>query len=426
MPLRHQACGSATPCSIMLAHTSWRRAGGTVGLGQPRAAPAPPSAAATTRARAAAAARAGPPSGSTRQAPRLRIGRGQQRAAGAEERPPVEHRAGLQPDHRQPLGHAPRHLGVQPRRVVGARAAARSTRASATRVERARGRCARGLAAPWAGSILSRCLARPAAARRGCRLAQPVRGLPPAGAASALCRDCVDALRTRRAPRCERCAPARCRRGVAVCGACLREPPPFERSGLRRRLRLSLGRPDRRLQVPRPRSNWPARWRRAWRGPRRRAGRRRRRDLLLPVPLAPARLARARLQPGLGTGAPRRPRAAAAGRAPTCCCAPARHAAPGRPAARASAQRNLRGAFMVEPRRARRRCAGRHVALVDDVMTTGATAREAARGAAARRRGARRRVGAGAHAAPDASCTASAACSTSCSSHPRSRPTPAT
>jgi ComF family protein len=39
---------------------------------------------------------------------------------------------------------------------------------------------------------------------------------------------------------------------------------------------------------------------------------------------------------------------------------------------------NLRGAFMVEPKR-RAALAGRHVALVDDVMTTGATAREAAR-----------------------------------------------
>ena len=39
---------------------------------------------------------------------------------------------------------------------------------------------------------------------------------------------------------------------------------------------------------------------------------------------------------------------------------------------------NLRGAFMVDPKR-RAALAGQHVALVDDVMTTGATAREAAR-----------------------------------------------
>lgn len=39
--------------------------------------------------------------------------------------------------------------------------------------------------------------------------------------------------------------------------------------------------------------------------------------------------------------------------------------------------RNLRGVFMVDPAR-RAQLAGRRVALVDDVMTTGATAREAA------------------------------------------------
>lgn len=39
---------------------------------------------------------------------------------------------------------------------------------------------------------------------------------------------------------------------------------------------------------------------------------------------------------------------------------------------------NLRGAFRVDPRRAAR-VQGRHVALVDDVLTTGATAHEAAR-----------------------------------------------
>ncbi|MET0348232.1 MAG: ComF family protein [Rhizobacter sp.] len=39
---------------------------------------------------------------------------------------------------------------------------------------------------------------------------------------------------------------------------------------------------------------------------------------------------------------------------------------------------NVRGAFAVEPSR-RHRLAGRHVAVVDDVMTTGATGREVAR-----------------------------------------------
>jgi ComF family protein len=45
--------------------------------------------------------------------------------------------------------------------------------------------------------------------------------------------------------------------------------------------------------------------------------------------------------------------------------------------ARAERQHNLRGAFMVNPT-ALAQCAGQHLALVDDVMTTGATLREAA------------------------------------------------
>jgi ComF family protein len=43
---------------------------------------------------------------------------------------------------------------------------------------------------------------------------------------------------------------------------------------------------------------------------------------------------------------------------------------------RAERQRNLRAAFMVDPRH-RRRLQGRHLALIDDVMTTGATVQEA-------------------------------------------------
>ncbi len=44
---------------------------------------------------------------------------------------------------------------------------------------------------------------------------------------------------------------------------------------------------------------------------------------------------------------------------------------------RAERQRNLSGAFMVNPALLQR-CVGQHLALVDDVMTTGATLREAA------------------------------------------------
>ena len=75
----------------------------------------------------------------------------------------------------------------------------------------------------------------------------------------------------------------------------------------------------------------------------------------------------------------------------TCCCR-CRLALPADPAllqrpldgahqaqlTREQRRRNLRGAFMVDPLR-RAAIAGRHLALVDDVMTTGATLHEAAR-----------------------------------------------
>jgi len=98
-------------------------------------------------------------------------------------------------------------------------------------------------------------------------------------------------------------------------------------------------------------------------------------QLVVPVPLAPARLAERgynqawelarRLAPALGVAA--------------------QSGLLWRPADtahqveldRTERQHNLRNAFMVDPRR-RSELLGRRVALVDDVMTTGATAREAA------------------------------------------------
>jgi predicted amidophosphoribosyltransferase len=80
-------------------------------------------------------------------------------------------------------------------------------------------------------------------------------------------------------------------------------------------------------------------------------------------------------KPGLGTGAPGGGNGRRAGTRRTAARPPdtAHQAGLGR----AEQQRNLRSAFMVEPRH-RHALAGRRVALVDDVMTTGATAREAA------------------------------------------------
>jgi ComF family protein len=83
---------------------------------------------------------------------------------------------------------------------------------------------------------------------------------------------------------------------------------------------------------------------------------------------------------------------------------------------RAERARSLQGAFMVDPPR-QGQLTGRHVALVDDVLTTGATAREACR--TLLRAGAR-------SVELWMLARTPAPCSTSSSSTPRSRPTPAT
>ena len=83
---------------------------------------------------------------------------------------------------------------------------------------------------------------------------------------------------------------------------------------------------------------------------------------------------------------------------------------------RAERASSLQGAFMVDPAR-RGQLAGCHVALVDDVLTTGATAREACR--TLLRAGAR-------SVELWMLARTPAPCSTSSSSTPRSRPTPAT
>ncbi len=186
-----------------------------------------------------------------------------------------------------------------------------------------------------------------------------------------VCADCL----ARFAPPATRCPRCGLRVGAALssCGGCLREPPPFERTvcgvdydfpwnkliagfKFHGRVELAALLAERLLQALREAAEPLP-------------------ELVLPVPLAASRLAERgynqawelarRLAPALGLAADaellQRPLAAG----------------PQAALGRAERLAHLRGVFMVDPRR-RAELQGRRVALVDDVFTTGATAREAA------------------------------------------------
>lgn len=192
-----------------------------------------------------------------------------------------------------------------------------------------------------------------------------------AGTAGGLCAGCEARFAAPR-PRCQRCGLGL---GLATpaCGACLHEPPPFERcvcvadygfpwdhliAQMKFRARPEIARllaPLLANAVVHEQGPLPA--------------------LVLPVPLAPARLAERGHNQAWEL---------ARGCAPLLGL-PARADLLLRPidtphqavSTRAQRQRNLRGTFMVDPRQ-RDVVRGRSVAVVDDVMTTGSTAREAA------------------------------------------------
>lgn len=222
-------------------------------------------------------------------------------------------------------------------------------------------------------------------------------------------------------PRCERCAIALQASGQAVCAACLASPPPWRRAlsavdyafpwdslvaALKFRNRPELAGTLARLlaqavaqavaQAPRTLQ----------------AGAQA--ELVLPVPLAPARLA-AR---GYNQAWELAHRVAAAlGRtADATLLQRPLHTDPLPGQSRQARLHSLQGAFMVDPGR-RAALAGRHVALVDDVLTTGATAREAC--------GELLRAGAASVELWTFARTPEP-CSTSSLSIPRSPPTPAT
>ena len=190
-------------------------------------------------------------------------------------------------------------------------------------------------------------------------------------AQAAVCDDCVSRFAAA-VPRCSRCG-LRLGLSAPACGECLRDVPPFEHTvcaadyafpwdaliaafKFHDRVELAAALAERLLAAVRASATPPP-------------------QLVVPVPLAPARLAERgynqawelarRLAPAVGATAQAhllwRP-------------ADSAHQAE---LGRLARQNNLRRAFMVDPRR-RGELLGRRVALVDDVMTTGATAREAA------------------------------------------------
>jgi ComF family protein len=197
----------------------------------------------------------------------------------------------------------------------------------------------------------------------------------------ALCAECL-ARFAPAGPRCGRCG-LRVASAATPCGACLREPPPFERAVVA----FDYGFPWDRLITAckfEGRAELAVVLARPLAAAVRRAGAQAPPvDAIVPVPLSSARLAERGFNQAweLARHVGRALRVPAdAGLLLRAIDTP-HQAALSRP----ERERNLRAAFAPTPS-GRARLAGRRVALVDDVMTTGATAREAA--AALRRGGA--------------------------------------
>ncbi len=231
----------------------------------------------------------------------------------------------------------------------------------------------------WLAGLSDR-LARGVLAARAARPSLPaLRSLPAVSAVCAICAAwpartfCDDCVRrfAQPVPRCRRCAlavPA----GVAVCGTCLTDPPPLDaclaavdygypwdrsiaalkfrgEAGLARALALLL------RSTP-------------WVEPALEAA-----DLVLPLPLSAPRLR----ERGFNQAA-LLARHLAPGRADTATLLRIRDTPALSGMGRDGRRSAVRGAFAVEPARARS-LRGRRILLVDDVMTSGATMHEAAR-----------------------------------------------
>ncbi len=195
------------------------------------------------------------------------------------------------------------------------------------------------------------------------------------GSVGALCGDCWRGIDFITAPFCARCGlPFGHEAGPgAICGECARNPPPFERAraaavydDASRRLILSFKHADRTDAAP-ALGGWLVRA-----GAEILADA----DAIVPVPLHRRRLlARRYNQAALLAGALSR-----ASGVPCVVDGLVRtRATPSQGRMdRARRERNVRGAFAVRPARAAA-LRGRHVVLVDDVFTTGATASACAR-----------------------------------------------
>jgi len=188
---------------------------------------------------------------------------------------------------------------------------------------------------------------------------------------SALCADCV-ARFAAPVPRCGRCG---LRMGLATtaCGTCLRTPPPFEHTVCVAdysfpwdRLIADFKFEGRAELAGMLAARLHAAWLQAASPPA---------SLVLPVPLSADRLAERGYNQAWELA--RHVAAMSGSRARADLLLRPWDTAHQADLNRAARQQNLRTAFMVDPRR-RSMLAGQRVALVDDVMTTGATAREAA------------------------------------------------
>ena len=356
----NSAGGSATACSIMLAHSSCARPSSA---SRPASTPArwPPAPRATTRAARRAARCAGMPASAR---PRRARARGYAARSTAAPPPMPAHQSSDAPRRVRGSAAAARPCAAPPRRAATARSARRAKRRSAraatvdlgvdarprpSSARRSDGRHAAQYIEPMAIALSPRCRRPRYGLARSRGWPDALRGLPRLGRAAACARDCIAALRARRGARCAALRAAGAGRRARAAAPASRAPPPFDARRRRGRLRAPVGPPGHRLQVPRRAR--PRRRRSARRWPTRvRAARRCRADAAAAGAAGRGAAARARLQPGLGAGAARRPPARLRRRAAPA-AAPARHAAPGSPCRARERAGNVRGAFALEPRR---------------------------------------------------------------------------